>query len=77
MAISLIYYWLKALIELIRQHGDAFFPIHLGFLWAFLIILVSFFFIRNFLLLKFGIDYLGELTDSAVNLPQVLMTQKI
>lgn len=77
MAISLIYYWLKALIELIRQHGDAFFSIHLGFLWAFLIILVSFFFIRNFLLLKFGIDYLGELTDSAVYLPKVLMTQKI
>lgn len=75
MAVSLIYYWLKTLIELIRQHGDAFFAIHLGFLWAFLAILVSFFLIRNFLLLKFGIDYLGELTEFTAGLPQGLMPQ--
>ena len=75
MAVCLIYYWLKTLIELIRQHGDAYFSIHLGFLWAFLIILVGFFFIRNFLLLQFGIDYLGELTEAAVYLPGELMAQ--
>lgn len=77
MALSLIYYWFKTLIELIRQHGDAFFSIHLGFLWAFLIILVVFFFIRNFLLLKFGIDYLGELTELAVYQTQGFMISKI
>lgn len=75
MAVCLIYYWFKTLIELIRQHGDAFFSIHLGFLWAFLIILVGFFLIRNFLLLKFGIDYLGELTDLNSHVPRAFITQ--
>lgn len=68
MAFSLIYYWTKTLIELIRQRGDAFFSIHLGFLWAFLVIMVGFFLIRNFLLLEFGIDYLGELAETAIHI---------
>lgn len=61
MAVTLIYYWLKTLILLMVKHGDARFRIHMGVLWAFLIIMIGFCVIRNFLLLNYGIDYLGEL----------------
>lgn len=63
MAVVLVYYYVKTLVCLIIQHGDARFSIYLGFLWAFLIILVVFFLIRNFLLVNWGIDYMGELVQ--------------
>lgn len=63
MAACLIYYDIKTAFQLIRQHGNAYFPIHLGFLWAFLIIMITFCIIRNVLLVQYGIDYLGELAN--------------
>lgn len=55
------YYLIKAIVELIKQHGDAYYPIHLGFLWVFVGLMVGIFIVRNFLLVQFQIDYLGEL----------------
>lgn len=63
MAGCLVYFYIKFVILLIRQHGNAFFTIRLGFLWAFLIIMIVFCIIRNLLLVNCGIDYLGELAD--------------
>lgn len=62
MVICAFYYWLKFLICLIRQQGDAKFYIHLGSLWGFLILLIVHTIIRNVLLIHFGFDYLGDLT---------------
>ncbi len=61
MAVCLIYYYVKFVVQLVKQHGNAFFSIYLGFLWAFLIIMVLFCIIRNILLVRYGVDYLGEL----------------
>jgi len=60
MAACTIYYYFKTLVFLVRQHGDAQFDIHLGFLWVFLVILIVFCLARNILMVNFGIDYLGE-----------------
>lgn len=60
MAACMVYYYFKTLFFLIKQQGDAQFDIHLGFLWAFLVILIVFCLVRNVLLVNFGIDYLGE-----------------
>lgn len=61
IAVVIIYYWVKFLICLISQHGDAEFDICLAFLWLLLFFLFSFCIIRNVLLTNFGIDYQGDL----------------
>lgn len=57
----ILYYWGKALYMLIKYKGDAHYSICIGFLWAFLAIMIIFFVVRNILLVRFGVDYLGEL----------------
>lgn len=55
------YYWTKALYMLIKNKGEAHYRINTGPFWAFLAIMIIFFVVRNILLVRFGIDYLGEL----------------
>ena len=57
----LLYYIAKTIVQLKKQNGDAHFTIHLGFLWVFVGLMVGIFIVRNFLLVQFQIDYLGEL----------------
>lgn len=57
----LIYYYIKTVVQLVKQHGDAHYPMHLGFLWVFVGLMAGIFIVRNFLLVQFQIDYMGEL----------------
>ncbi len=57
----ILYYVVKTILQLKKQNGDAHFSIHLGFLWVFVGLMVGIFIVRNFLLVRFQIDYMGEL----------------
>lgn len=61
MAAMAAYYWGKALYMLIKNKGDAHYRINTAPIWAFLAVMIIFFVIRNILLVRFGVDYLGEL----------------
>ena len=63
MVVCLLYYLFKTIVQLKKQNGNAYFAVHLGFLWVFVGLMVGIFIIRNFLLVQFQIDYLGELAQ--------------
>lgn len=63
MVVCVLYYYIKTLVLLIKNHGTAEYSMHLGYLWGFVALMVLVFVVRNLLVVYCHIDYLGELAQ--------------
>lgn len=57
------YYYIGAIITIVKNNGKTYCKFKDWTLWLLLIILVVFFIVRNVLLIFWGIDYLGDLRE--------------
>ena len=63
VVICCCFFYIKIGIQLKKQNGDAEIFINTAYIWGALILVLTFFVVRNLLLVYAGIDYIGELKN--------------